>query len=91
MMAIITDLVIPEHVVPECYERQTIRVKLNGLGGQFPSATINQGDLIHTAFKKNGSAYQQLQDSYQVSIAPGTGKQLIAYYILRIVEEDIQK
>jgi hypothetical protein len=90
-MAIITDLVIPEHVVPESYERQTIRVKLNGPGGQFPSAVINLGDTIHTAFKKNASAYQQLQDSYQVTIAPSAGKQLIAYYILRIVEEDIQE
>jgi hypothetical protein len=89
-MAIITDVVIPEHTVPETYERQSIRVKLNGPGGQFPTATIVAGDLIHTAFKKNSAPnFTQLQDSYQVAINPGAGKQLIAYYILRIVEEDI--
>jgi hypothetical protein len=91
-MAIITDVVIPEHVVPQTYERQTLRVKLNGPGGQFPSATIVAGDLIHSAFKKNGAAnFSQLQDSYQVAINPSAGKRLIAYYILRIVEEDIQE
>lgn len=90
-MATITDKVIPEHTVPETYERQTIRVKLNGPGGQFPAATIVQGDIIHSAFKKNGAAnFTQLQDSYQVTINPAAGKRLVAYYILRIIEEDIQ-
>jgi len=90
-MATVTDKVIPEHTVPASYERQTIRVKLNGPGGQFPSATIVAGDLIHTAFKKNAAVnWSQLQDSYQVAINPGAGKRLVAYYILRIVEEDIQ-
>jgi len=89
-MAIITDVVIPEHTVPASYERQTIRVKLNGPGGQFPDATIAAGDLIHSAFKKNDAPnFTQLQDSYQVAINPGAGKQLVAYYILRIMEEDI--
>jgi len=89
MMATITDKVVPAHTVPETYERQTIRVKLNGPGGQFPSATIVAGDLIHSAFKKNDGSWQQLQDSYQVAIAPAAGRRLVAYYILRIVEEDI--
>lgn len=89
-MATITDKVIPEHTVPEAYERQTIRVKLNGPGGQFPAATITLNDLIHTYFSKNGGGVQELQDTYQITIAPKPGKQLVAYYILRIVEEDIQ-
>lgn len=88
-MAIITDQVIPAHSVPESYVRNGCRIKLNGPGGQFPSATIDVGDLIHSAFKKNGSTWQPLQDSYQITVAPAAGKQLIAYYVLRIVEEDL--
>jgi hypothetical protein len=89
-MAEITDNIIPEHVVPESYERQTIRVKLNGPGGQFPTATINLNDLIHTYFSKNGGGVQELQDTYKVTIAPKPGKIIVAYYLLRLIEEDIQ-
>ena len=89
-MATITDKVVPAYVVPESVVRQTIMTKLNGPGGQFPAATLNAGDLIHSAFKKNGAAnFTQLQDSYQIQIAPSAGKRLVAYYILRIVEEEI--
>lgn len=89
-MAEITDTDIPEQVVPAHFVRQAIRVKLNGPGGNFPSATLNAGNIISVAFKKNGGAWNALNDTYLVKYNASSGKRLIAYMVLRFEEEPIE-
>jgi hypothetical protein len=88
-MAEISDKDIPQQIIPATFERQSVRVKLNGTGGQFPNATITAGDIIHAGFAKNAAALAEVQDTYKVKYAASTGKRLVVYCILKLEEEDI--
>jgi ribosomal 50S subunit-recycling heat shock protein len=70
-------------------DRQAVRIQLNGTGGQFPTATVEAGDKIEIAFRKNGGTWAVLKDDYQVSIAPSSGNYLVAYNTFVIREETL--
>jgi hypothetical protein len=92
-----SDVVIPSTncpacqtpVIPASVSRQPARIKLNGTGGQWPAATINPGDVISMAFRKNGGAWAALSDTYTVSVAPSSGRRLIGSVTFRLSEEPV--
>jgi len=86
-VAELTDKDIPERVVAATFERQVVRVKLNGEGGQWPAVTLAAGDTLSVAFKKNAGAWGAIGDTYKVKYDAPAGKVLVAYCVLKIEDE----
>lgn len=78
-------------VIQQSYERQSIRLKINGPDGIFPNASVVSGDTISLAFRKNSGNWTALDTSYSVSFDPPPGKKIILYTILKLADENIQE
>lgn len=66
--------------------RPTVNVQLNGQGGVWPAQTLQQGDTLEIAFRKNGGTWAKLPRDYQISVGPQNGNTLVGYVSLKLEE-----
>jgi len=83
----ITDIDVPEKIIPAYVERPAIRVQLNGPMGAFPTAEVQENYLIRAKIDLGDGNFIDVPDSYRVTQPPQPGKKLVVYMVIKIAEE----
>lgn len=73
-------------VIPQVLERPVVRIQVNGPGGVFPAATLEAGDIVEMAFRKNGSAWAALPRQYEIKNSATAPKVLVLYCTAKLEE-----
>lgn len=83
----ITDVDVPEKIIPSYVDRPAIRVQLNGPQGVYTGAEVLENQLIRAKIDLGDGNYVDIPDSYRVTQPASPGKKLIVYMVIKITEE----